>query len=485
MQLPPSDPHRCAPNETEFIHADNQVLSRFQTALRLQTVTKDFYDYDREQLQALVKHITESFPTVHSSPLVTWHTVANYSLLYMVQGTNQQLLPYLLMAHLDVVPVSNASVWEAPPFAGEIHNGFVYGRGAIDDKHSVFGILEALEFKLKQNWKPRRTLYIAFGHDEEASGLDGAAAISQLLQDQNVQFEFIADEGTMIVQGVVPGLDQPVALIGTSEKGCLTVKLSVTTLPGHSSMPGHESSIGILARAVSRLEDQLHDNMFGTGPELALFQHVAPYLNFPVRLIFANLWLFSPIISRLLSLDPTTNALIRTTTAVTIFRAGIKDNVIAPYAEAVVNHRIHPSQTVAEILKRDKEIIGDDRIKFEVRSAFEPHPVSDHSQHSFGFQTIGRTIQQVWGHRNVIIAPGLLVANTDTRHYLTLSRNIYRFAPTFLHKDDLKRFHGNNERIAVDEYERTVNYYRHLMTNADKESLESNTVTHQQHNIDL
>ncbi|XP_052284968.1 N-fatty-acyl-amino acid synthase/hydrolase PM20D1.2-like isoform X2 [Dreissena polymorpha] len=456
----------CSPSDLDFIEVglESKALQRFRDALRIQTVSRQPHDYNRNELAQLVQFIISAYPELHASPLIEYETVANLSLLYTVRGSNKQLRPYLLMAHLDVVPAEPGN-WDTDPFSAEIKDGFIYGRGSIDFKHGVMGILEALNFYVSLGKQPERGFYVAFGHDEEVSGLDGAKAISDALWERGVhKLEFLLDEGLTVTNQIIQGLKEQTALIGVSEKGYLHLELKVVGEPGHSSMPPPESTIGILATAVSRLERNPLPSMLGYGPERDMFEHLAPHL--PFKMVMANLWLFKPVVSWLMSKKPVTNAIIRTVTAVTMFQAGIKLNVNAPEATAYVNHRIHPAQSVAEVIEYDRRIINDDRVKIRVVSSMEPHSISPSGEEDFGYQTVKNSIRQIWNR--TLVAPGTMIGNTDTHHYLRMSSNVYRFSPTVMYPGDTQRFHGDNERISVKNYEQAVNFYYHVMVNANK-----------------
>ncbi|XP_002736702.1 N-fatty-acyl-amino acid synthase/hydrolase PM20D1-like [Saccoglossus kowalevskii] len=461
----------CAPYDTDFIAADDRLKRNLQRAIAIETISYGQQKQNDAELAKFGTFLGEVFPAIHSSPLVKREVVANYSLLYTVEGTDKNLQPYMLAAHMDVVPVAGQK-WDYPPFQGKEVDGFIYGRGTVDDKHCLMGILEALEFRLQRGEKPKRTVYIAFGHDEEISGTVGAKTISQILQSRNVDIEFIIDEGTVILDGIVPMVDKHVAMIGVSEKGYLTLRAVLnTTNTGHSSMPPMRSTIGELAKAITRLESNPLPIVFGKGPEVAMFEDLAPEMNIFGRIVMTNLWLFSPIISYVLSLKPSTNAIIRTTTAVTIISGGMKENVLPSSAEVTINQRIHPAQTVKEVYDYDyqimSEVIPDGyNLHFEVINSLEPSHTSPHDEHSFGYYTISKSLRQVFP--NILVSPGLMLANTDTRHYWNLTKSIYRFAPAIMKQSDLPRIHGSNERISIRNYEQVVNFYYHLMVNADE-----------------
>jgi len=456
------------PDSNDFID-ETKIFERAEKlagALRIPTVS---YEPDVQEKQAILKlhqYLEKNFPLVHSSSFIKKEVINEYSLLYSVEGVNPGKLPYLLASHLDVVP-ADPKTWEVPPFSGNIINKtHIYGRGAIDDKSGVLGILEALEYILEKGEQPLRSFFIAFGHDEEISGRRGAQELAKVLVSRGVKrLDFVLDEGFPVIEYAALCADKKIAMIGVTEKGSLTLELSVAGSPGHSSLPPSESPIGILASAVAKLEDQQQPLMFGQGPEYATFQYLAPFVSFWYRLMYSNLWLFSGLIAHEMDQNRAMRPFIRTTTAVTKFNSGIKDNVIPPLATATVNHRIHPAQTVNQVVQYDREVISDPRVRIRVKVAREAHPVSTFGPSSLQFQLMVHTIKQIF--HDVVVVPGVFIANTDTRWYLNFTSSLYRFIPVVITPDDLTRYHGNNERISINHYHQAVNFYYRVMRNAD------------------
>uniref|UniRef100_A0A7M4EVX0 Peptidase M20 domain containing 1 n=1 Tax=Crocodylus porosus TaxID=8502 RepID=A0A7M4EVX0_CROPO len=408
------------------------------------------------------KYIQKVFPAVFSTEFIQHEVVGEYSYLFTVQGSDPQLMPYMLLAHMDVVPASEEG-WKFPPFSAEEDEGYIYGRGTLDNKNSAIGILQALEFLLRRNYRPRRSFYIGIGHDEEVSGLDGGKQIAMLLQARGVKLSFLLDEGSGILDGVIEGIKSPVALIAITEKGLLTLNLTVRSDPGHSSAPPKETSIGILAAAMSRLEKNPMPRLFGYGPELMMFEHLASEFAFPLNIIMKNLWLFSPIVSRIIERKPAGNSMVRTTTALTIFNAGIKGDSLIPFAYMLLT----VSSQVLEIVK---DTIDDDRVEITVTEAFDPLPISPWDDQALGVQIFRRTIMDVFPHVSSI-APGICIGNTDSRHFTNLTDAIYRFNPVILKADDVSRIHGWNERISVKDYEKQVDFLFQLIQNCDIDKL--------------
>nr|XP_056700810.1 N-fatty-acyl-amino acid synthase/hydrolase PM20D1 [Euleptes europaea] len=443
-----------------------ELKEALKGAIRLQTVSFAPDDQNTTALAEFEPYIRKVFPAVFSASFIQHEVIGEYSHLFTIQGSDPQLQPYMLLAHIDVVPASPPG-WDVDdPFSAEERDGFIYGRGTLDNKNSVMGILQALEFLLRRNYRPRRSFFIGLGHDEEVGGQKGAVKIAAKLEARGVQLSFLLDEGMFILDGVITGLKKPAAIIAVTEKGAVTADLSVMMAPGHSSAPPKRTSIGILSEALSRLEQQPMPNLFGKGPEIMMFEHLAPDFSFPLNIVMANLWLFAPIVSRILEQTPSTNAIVRTTTAITMFHAGVKSNVIPPSANATVNFRIHPAQTVDQVLEIVDKTIDDKRVKIDAASAFDPLPVSPWDNETFGPQVFRQTILDVFPDVGSV-APGICIGNTDSRHFNNLTNAIYRFNPVVFKPDDMPRFHGLNERISVESFEKQVEFLFQLIQNSD------------------
>ncbi|MFQ6116332.1 MAG: M20 family peptidase, partial [bacterium] len=406
-------------------------------ALRFKTISyQDSTKFNGKAFQALHDFLEKAFPNVHSS--LKKEIINSYSLLYTWQGSDPSVKPILLMAHQDVVPVIPATEkdWAYPPFEGKIAEGYVWGRGALDDKSGMMGILEAVEALLRDGFQPMRTVYIAFGHDEEIGGLKGAAKIAELFQSRNIQFEYVLDEGGTIVQGIIPGLSGIVAIVGIAEKGYVSLELTVHSEGGHSSMPPKNTTVGILSKAITKLEENpFPANMSYTTQ---FIKHVGPKMPFLNKMVFANLWLSSPLVEKVLSKSPEMNAGIRTTTAATMFSGSVKENVLPIKATAVVNFRIMPGESIASVIEYVNKIINDSRVQIRPKDfGSEPSSVSD--IHSKSYDILQKTIHQVSVDEELIIAPFLVVGATDSRYFTGLSDNVYRFMFNKISSEDLKR----------------------------------------------
>lgn len=439
------------------------IVSRLAEALRFKTVSYQTpAEFNAQEFQNFRAFLEKSFPLAHRH--LGKETINEHSLLYTWKGKDERLKPMLLLAHMDVVPAEPESEksWTHAPFAGKIADGYVWGRGAMDDKASVIGILEAVEHLLKEGFAPQRTIFLAFGHDEEIGGNHGAAKIAELLRARKVELEFVLDEGMNILSGIVNGVSAPVALIGVAEKGYLSLQLTVNSSGGHSSIPPADTAIGTLSRALQRLDAapfpaKLH------GPTRQMFEFLGAEMAWGKKLALANLWLFEPLVKKQLTAVPLTNAILRTTLAPTIFNAGVKENVLPAQASAVVNLRVMPGETTADAMEQVRKVIDDPRIKLTALPIrMEPSSVSDIESPSF--KLLQRTIRET--APAAIAAPALLVGATDSRHYSALTRNVFRFLPITLNTEDTRRYHGIDERISVQDYERCVNFYAQLIRNS-------------------
>ncbi len=441
---------------------EQAAAARLGEAIRFQTISNFLNpDSNADALRGLQAHIAKSFPAFHA--LAKREIVATYSLLYTWEGSDARAAPIALLAHQDVVPVApgTAKDWQQPPFDGVIVDGFVWGRGSWDDKGNLYSMLEAAEQMSKAGFRPKRTIYFAFGHDEEVGGTRGAKAIAALLASRGVRLDFVLDEGLLITDGLVKGLDRPAALIGVAEKGYATLVLTARATPGHSSMPPRDTAIGMMSAALARLADNRLPTQ-ARGAVAEMFDTLAPEMKGFNRVALSNLWLFKPLLLREFEKTGPTEATVRTTTALTIFNAGDKDNVLPGNAEATVNFRLIPGDTQTSVTDHVRRTIGNDRISIEpFPGNTDPPPVTATSGEPF--RALNRTIREIFP--DVIVAPGLMVAGTDSRHYTGITDTILRFTPVRANSDDLKRFHGTNERLSIEGYADMIRFYRLLIEN--------------------
>jgi len=449
------------------------AVDRLAGAIRIPTVSRDGEPPPLEDLQRLHGYLVETFPRAHQ--VLDRREIGEGSLLYVWPpagappeapfSTAREARPLVLLAHMDTVPVAAGSEerWAHPPFSGAVAEEAVWGRGSMDDKSAVTAALEAVDRLLADGFAPVRPVVLAFGHDEEVGGTRGARRIAAELERLRVEPLLVVDEGQAVIDGLMPGVEGRVAMIGIAEKGYLSLTLTAHGPEGHSSTPPPETAVDILAAGLVRLRaNPLPAGI--DGPVRGLFETLAPRMPFAQRLVMANLWLFEPVVIGKLSGEPGANALLRTTTAPTMLDGSPKDNVLPAEARAVVNFRIHPRDSIAGVTAHVERALGDERITVEPYGGFgsEPSPVSP--TEGVAYELLERTVAQVVP--GAAIAPSLVVGGTDARHYTGLTPNVYRFLPLTIGSTDLARIHGTDERISIADYQRMVQFYVQLIRNA-------------------
>jgi carboxypeptidase PM20D1 len=430
------------------------LAERLSQSIQFQTISFQSPELkDRSQFSAFIDWVHTSYPRVHQS---LDYIQLNDTMLYRWPGSDASLQPILVTGHYDVVPVipGSESQWQQPPFSGAIVDGLIWGRGALDDKSGVLGILEAVTYLLDAGHQPQRTVYLSFGHDEEIGGREGAAAVAAYLKDQGVQLAWSLDEGSFIFDGLIAGVDSLVAAINVAEKGSITLDIVAAAEGGHSSMPPQTSAITDLARAITQLEEHpVPGGLEGLAADM--FDNISRHMPFVPRVFFANQWLFGGLINDQLSGAPTTNAMLRTTTAPTMLSGSVKTNVLPIEAVATVNFRIHPRDSMDSIESYVTDLVASDSISVHRRGGADASAVSDWK--APGFAIIAQSMREI--HGDIPVAPGLMIAASDSRHYGKVADNAYRFNPIRLTPELLTGFHGTNEKIAVADYAQGVRGY--------------------------
>jgi len=436
------------------------VEEKLAALVRIPTVSHfDPGQEDEAAFLAFKSEISRLFPLVMSRLI---HTDAGKrALLLEWPGSDASLDPVVLTAHFDVVPPGDPALWEHGPFSGTISKGHIHGRGCQDIKITLVSILAAAERLLEQGFVPKRSVFLAFGGDEETGGTRGAAAIAAILAQRNLKPGFLLDEGGPVAQDVLKFADRPLALIGISEKGYVDIAIEAIGSGGHASMPPRHTASGAVARTVTLSESQ----PFQTRISFTLarmLEGLCPYVPFSYRLLFRNLFLTEPFVKAAFASSPTTNALVRTTTAATMLTGSNKENVLPETATAILNVRVLPGSTVAETMTRISTMAANcgasARLAHEGR-ANDPMPESpvDH----FGYRAIEAAVAVAFPEAGTI--PFMFTAGTDTKHYRNLTPAIYRFTPLLQNPVDLARVHAANERVSVDNLHRCCLFYETLL----------------------
>jgi carboxypeptidase PM20D1 len=444
------------------------AAQRLADAVRIKTVSyASGAPIDTAAFLAFHAFVAEAFPLAHAQ--LTREVVGGLSLLYTWKGTDAAAAPVVLMGHMDVVPVpeSNLGEWTHDPFSGAIADGYIWGRGTIDDKTTVLATLEAVEGLLAQGFVPPRTVYLTFGHDEEVGGRYGARTIVDTLVARGVKPALVIDEGGFMASGVLPGVQGRAAIVGIAEKGYLSLRLTAKAQGGHSSMPTARTAVGALSRAIAALEANPFP-LSMEGPTRGMLEAMAPYATGSQRVVLANLWLTEPLVVRTLGQSPLGAALMHTTISPTMLDAGIKDNVLPPEASAVVNFRIRPGETQQSVMDHVARVIADTMITVVPTDSArtDPSPVSD--PQSPAFQLIARTVRGMLPGETVPVLPYLVMGGTDAKYWNDHSDKVFRFLAVPLGDGDVARIHGVNERIRVQDYAAAVRFFSGLLRGLDQ-----------------
>jgi len=426
---------------------EDQVAQHLSEVIQIQSISKiGASDVDQQPFVVIKEWIEKTYPLF--SEKLDRVVINKYSLLFKWTGTENKLDPILFNAHMDVVPVDAETLgeWDRDPFSGEISDGYVWGRGTLDMKNQLVAILDSIEGLLKENYSPKRTIYVAFGHDEEISGFHGSIEIVEYLKSKGIKFAAVLDEGGMLSEGMLEGVDEPVGLVGITEKGYLTLTLTAHGKPGHSSIPPQQTAVGVIARAIALLDD--HPMTPKLDFIIPLLHNVGHLLPFSLRFVIANSWLFKPILLKQFSKSPQMNAMIRTTHAATMIEGGIKDNILPAVATAAVNCRLLPGDSIQDVINHFVKVVDDPRVEISVdknNGGWEASIVSPTD--TSAYLSLDLVIRQVFN--NVTVAPFAFLAATDSRYYAPICKSIYKFSPIQLSPKDRSGIHGINERISV------------------------------------
>lgn len=433
---------------------NQQSIFNLQRAIQFKTISyADYSKIDTPEYLDFIKFLDESYPFIRRKLIKK--VINKYSLIYTWPGKNRKSKPIVLMGHYDVVPIENRNSWKYDPFKGEIHNGYIWGRGTLDDKIGVISIMEATEKLLQADYTPLQDVILCFGHDEEIGGKFGASAIVKELKRNNITPQYVLDEGGIITTDKIPDLNKPAAVIGTSEKGYLTLELSANVPGGHSSSPLQENTIDILSNALIKIRKSPFQRYFSVATDDFL-DNIGPELPFLQKMIFSNRWLFSSLIKNAYSKKPESNATIQTTIAPVIFKSGIKDNIIPSTASLTINFRTLPGTTGLDVIDHIKKVINDNRIKIKTVGFTNESTPASRSQ-TEGYKKISTAAKSV--KKDLITAPYLVIAATDSRYMYEICDQVYRFIPII----DPVGYHGDNERITIKNYELCISFYYRLL----------------------
>ena len=425
--------------------ATGDAVARLQELIRIPTVSNTGpFDRLLEALRAL-------YPRLHALETVY---VGGHGLLVHWPGASAER-PVVLMAHLDVVPA--VGTWTHDPFGADVDEDTIWGRGTLDDKGCVAAICEAVEGLLADDVTPAQDVWLSFGCDEEVSGGAAPAAIEELRR-RGVRPWFVLDEGGAVAAEAFPGVRPALAVIGVSEKGTTSLRLTATGEGGHASVPRRGGPTARLARAITRL-DTLAMPAHLPEPTVELLRRIAPHLPAPARPVVANLGRVSPLAARLLPLaGDEAAAMLRTTFAVTTLEASPAINVIASSASAGVNARVMVGDTVEQVVAAVRRAIRDDTVAIDVLDANEPSPISPRDD---AFELIEACVGELFPE--AVPTPYVMMAATDSRFFTAICERVYRFAPFRMDRAQRASIHAADEHLRVEDFLLGIDWYRRLI----------------------
>ncbi len=433
---------------------ESKVLESLSQKIKIPTISyQDSKRINKRAFNDFKAHLKERYPLINEQ--ATYLEIGS-GVLYHIKGEKQDE-PTVLMAHFDVVPVEGN--WTFEPFSGEIDDSFIYGRGTLDTKSSLNAVMEGVEYSLSNGKIFKNDLYISFSGDEEINGQTQHLMVEHF-KKEGVKPYMVLDEGGAIVSNMFPGVDKKAAVIGIAEKGFLNVKLTAFSKGGHASTPPKDTALTVLSKAVIKLNRAKTFKLKLSAPVKVLFDTLAPHSkSFPIKMIFANLWIFTPIVKLIAKLSGgELLSMFKTTQAFTTLSASDALNVLPNEASVGINYRLRPGEDSSVVLKKIRKVIKNDDIKIEVINVSEATTTSKIDD---AYAIVRQSIKKTWPE--VVVTPYLMVATSDSRHYHEICERVYKFSPMVVSKADLALIHGEDEKISCENVINGTNFYINLI----------------------
>ncbi len=433
----------------------DKALQNLSTLVKFRTVSNADYDKtDKEVFARYRAKLKELYPNVTAK--AEYRELGNTRMLFKISGKSREK-PTVLMSHYDVVPVEEDR-WEHPPFCGEVYDGCLWGRGTLDTKITMVGIMESMDSLLSRGFVPENDIYLSFGGDEEVSGIS-APAVVRYMKENGIAPRLVLDEGGAVVDGVFPGVTKPIAVVGIGEKGMCEVEITAPGAGGHSSTPPRHTALGNLAQTIVNIENHPFKARV-TEPVEGLLKAVGPYSTFPLRVALANLWLTRPVLCAISEkLGGEINAMMRTTTAATMASGSKQGNVLPGEAKARVNMRLLNNTTPRRALERlNSFCVGGASCKYTIVQEASPYRASEGEN----WDKVKNAVRATWP--DAIVSPYLMIAGSDSRHFSRICRDVYKFSRMQLTKEERGLIHNDNERIPVEKIGKTVEFFTRLIS---------------------
>ena len=447
-------PQKAASRE-EVSFDRERAVNALQQLVQCKTVScNDPALEDEGEFRKLIDLLPGLYPNVFR--VCSFQELPDRGLLFRWPGKGSQN-PSVMMAHYDVVPVNEAG-WDKPPFAGIIEDGILWGRGTLDTKVTFNGVLSAADALIGTGFQPENDVYFAFSGGEEVNG-KGAVNIVDWFAEKGIKPALVVDEGGAVVENVFPGVKAPCGMVGIAEKGMMNVKYTVRSQGGHASAPLPKTPITTLAAAVQQIVKKPF-KMHLTKPAAEMFDTLGRHSSFALKLVFANLWLFRPVLDLICKgSGGEMNALVRTTTAFTMMEGSNGRNVLPAEASIISNMRLNPADTVESAAAYLKKVVGDEAVDIEIMESFQPSPISETG--CAAWDMVAAAVGDTWP--GCIVTPYLMVQCSDSRHWGRLSNHVYRFSAMDMTTEERRSIHGNNEKIRLETIGKAVEFYIRLL----------------------
>lgn len=454
VKFTPKDHYKASDKKIEL--DEEKIVKDMQEMIRCKTISyNDPNLIDETEFEKFRSLLPELYPNIHDN--CSRQFIGNTGILYRWMG-KEEGDPVVLMSHYDVVPVEEDQ-WEKPAFGAILENGELWGRGTLDTKGTLCGIMEAAEKLIGEGFTPNHDIYFAFCGDEEVNG-ESCPAIVQWFEDQGIHIAMVVDEGGAVVDNVFPGVKGDCALIGTAEKGIMNVEFKAKSNGGHSSTPPVHTIVGELSQAVVNVEKKPFKRHL-TKPVKEMLDTLGRHSGFGYKILFANMWLFEGLFDLVCKRSGgELNAMVRTTCAVTKMEGSKAYNVIPPTANVGMNLRLMGGDTVESAKAYLEKVVNNPKIEVSVVNGTDPSPDSDTSCKEW--KLLCQAVADTW--KGAIISPYLMMAASDSRHYSRITDRVYKFSAMKMSKEERGMIHGNNERVPVETLVRAVEFYVRLMT---------------------